>query len=119
MKSCWIAGVGALLAVTVAGGAAQTRSLKGHLVDVMCASHHASEAGYAEKHDKACLLMDECVRSGYSLVTADHKVLKLDARGNQLALDLIKKTNRQNDWTVTIDGQVTGDTLAVTSLRLQ
>jgi len=51
------------------GSQGQTQAMKGHLVDVMCTSHHATEAGYAEKHDKKCLLMDECVKSGYSLVT--------------------------------------------------
>jgi len=92
--------------------------MKGHLVDIMCASHHATEAGYTEKHDKKCLLMDECVKSGYSLVTADKKVLTLDAKGNQLALDLIKKTDRESNWTVAVNGRVPGDTIAVASIQL-
>jgi hypothetical protein len=46
--------------------------------------------------------MDECVKSGYTLATADKKVLKLDAKGNQLALDLIKKTDRDKDSTVAV-----------------
>lgn len=53
-------------------------TVQGHLVDVMCATHHAEEgAAYGAKHDKMCLLMDECVKSGYSVLQADKTVLKL------------------------------------------
>jgi hypothetical protein len=110
----------AVVWLAVAGAAqGQTQSLKGHLVDVMCASKHATEAEYIAKHDKKCLLMDGCVKSGYSLVTADGKVLKLDAKGNQLALDLIKKTDRASNWTVGVNGSVSGDTITVASIQLQ
>ena len=110
-----------MLAGLTVPSAAQTQgqTLKGHLMDIACSSHHATEAGYTEKHDKKCLLLESCVKSGYSLVTADKKVLKFDAKGNQLALDLIKKTNRDADWTVAVNGTVSGDTIAVASLQLQ
>ncbi|MGD9796144.1 MAG: hypothetical protein AB7V43_21985 [Acidimicrobiia bacterium] len=93
--------------------------MKGTLMDIACSSHHATEAGYTESHDKKCLLMDACVKSGYSLVTADKKVLKFDKKGNDLALDLIKKTDHDKDWKVTVDGKVSGDTIAVASIKLQ
>ena len=110
----------ALVVVGLAlSGAAQAQPVRGHLVDIACSSMHASEAGYAEKHDKKCLLMDACVKSGYSVVTADKKVLKFDAKGNQLALDLIKKTDRDKNWTVAVSGTVSGDTIAVTDIKLQ
>jgi hypothetical protein len=104
------------------GGAAQaqqTQAMKGHLVDVMCATKHAAEGDYIAKHDKKCLLMEGCVKSGYSLVTAEGKVLKLDAKGSQLALDLIKKTDRESNWAVAVNGSVSGDTLTVSSIQLQ
>jgi hypothetical protein len=114
----------AMLAVAglAAGGAVQAQqaqTLKGHLVDVMCATKHASEADYIAKHDKKCLLMEGCVKSGYSLVTADGKVLKLDAKGSQQALDLIKRTERASNWTVAVNGTVSGDTITVASIQLQ
>ena len=111
-----------LVGLTASGSAQaqnQAQTLKGHLMDIACSSHHATEAGYVEKHDKKCLLQDACVKSGYSLVTADKKVLTFDAKGNQLALDFIKKTDRDKDWTVTVNGTVSGDTIAVASLQLQ
>jgi len=108
------------LAVGVAAQAQEkTQTMKGHLVDVMCATKHATEADYIAKHDKKCLLMEGCVKSGYSLVTAGGKVLKLDAKGTQLALDLIKKTDRVSNWTVAVNGNVSGDTIAVSSIQLQ
>jgi hypothetical protein len=115
-----VAGMMVVVGLAVSGAAqAQAQTMKGHLVDVMCAKEHATEEGYAAKHDKKCLLMEGCVKSGYSLVTADRKVLRLDAKGNQLALGLIKKTDRESNWTVTVNGSVSGDTIAVTSIQLQ
>jgi hypothetical protein len=111
-----------LVAGLAVGGAAQTQqpqTMKGHLVDVMCATKHATEADYIAKHDKKCLLMEGCVKSGYSLVTADGKVLKLDAKGSQQALDLIKKTERASNWTATVNGTVSGDTITVANIQLQ
>jgi hypothetical protein len=114
----WAAGAALVVGMSVSG-AAQDQPLKGTLMDVACSSHHATEAGYTEKHDKKCLLMDACVKSGYSLVTADKKVLKFDAKGNDLALALIKQTDHDNDWKVAVNGKVTGDTIAVTDIKLQ
>jgi len=109
-----------VVGLAVAGAAqGQAQSIKGHLVDVMCATKHSTEAEYIAKHDKKCLLMEGCVKSGYSLVTADGKVMKLDAKGTQLALDLIKKTDRESNWTVAVNGSVSGDTIAVASIQLQ
>lgn len=112
------AGVVLTVAGLTVGGAAQSRELKGTLMDIACSSHHATEAGYTEKHDKKCLLMAACVKSGYSLVTADKKVLNFDAKGNDLALDFIKKTDHDADWKVTVNGTVSGDTIAVTSIKM-
>ncbi len=113
------AGVAAIVVGLAAGAAAQAEPVRGTLMDIACSSHHATEAGYTESHDKKCLLMDGCVKSGYSLVTADKKVLKFDAKGNELALNLIKNTNHDKDWKVAVDGTVKGDTIAVTTIKMQ
>ncbi len=114
----FVSGAALVLGLAVSAGA-QGQPMRGTLMDIACSSHHAGEAGYTESHDKKCLLMDSCVKSGYSLVTADKKVLKFDKKGNDLALDLIKKTDREKDWKITVDGTVTGDTIAVSSIKLQ
>ena len=116
-------GCAARVALVVIGlsvsGAAQGQAQKGTLMDIACSSHHATEAGYTESHDKKCLLRGSCVKSGYSLVTADKKVLKFDAKGNELALALIKSSDHDKDWRVSVDGKVTGDTIAVSGIKLQ
>jgi hypothetical protein len=114
----FVSGAALVLGLVISAGA-QGQPLKGTLMDNACSSHHATEAGYTESHDKKCLLMDACVKSGYSLVTADKKVLKFDAKGNDLALALIKKTDRDKDWKVNVDGKVSGDAIAVTDIKLQ
>ncbi|MGE3957392.1 MAG: hypothetical protein AB7H96_11785 [Vicinamibacterales bacterium] len=114
----FVSGVAMVLGLAVSAGA-QGQQTKGTLMDIACSSHHATEAGYTESHDKKCLLMESCVKSGYSLVTADKKVLKFDKKGNDLALELIKKADRDKDWKVAVDGKVMGDTIAVSNITLQ
>lgn len=114
----WVSGLALVLGLAISAGA-QDQPLRGTLMDNACSSHHATEAGYTESHDKKCLLMDACVKSGYSLVTPDKKVLKFDAKGNDMALALIKSTDRDKDWKVTVDGRVSGDTIAVTNIKMQ
>jgi hypothetical protein len=96
-----------------------TQKISGHLVDAVCAGNHYTEAGYKEKHDKACNLMDVCVKSGYSLITADNKVLKFDAKGNEQALAFIKATTKENDLKVTVTGKIDGQTITVSSIALE
>ena len=100
----------------ILAGQSGTQKISGHLVDAICAGNHATEAGYVEKHDKACNL--SCVKGGYSVVTADRKVLKFDGKGNEQALALIKATDKDKDWKVAVTGTVSGDTIAVNSITL-
>lgn len=113
--------VGAIvLGAALAGAQSGRETVSGYLVDQMCALEHAHEGeAYAQKHDKKCLLMESCIKSGYSVITADGKVVKFDAKGSAMALELIKKTERTADWKVEVAGTVSGDTIAVASLTLQ
>jgi hypothetical protein len=63
--------------------------------------------------------MDDCVKSGYALLTADNQVLKFDSKGSAMALDLVKKTEREKDWRVTVSGTLSNGAIAVSSLSLQ
>ena len=112
---------GALIALSgfIASAQSRPQTFDGYLVDAVCAGNHATEAGYVEKHDKACNLMDGCIKSGFSLVTSDLKVLKFDAKGAEQALALIKGTEKDKDWKVTVTGTVDGQTLTVSSIKLR
>ena len=106
------------LTATVAGQA-NSQKISGYLVDTVCAAGHATEPGYVANHDKKCQLMDACIKSGYSLVTSDLKVLKLDQKGAEQALALIKATDKDKDWKVVVTGKVDGQTIAVNSIALE
>ena len=101
-----------------AAGQSNSQKFTGYLVDAVCAGNHATEPGYAEKHDKNCNLMDGCIKSGYSLIMADHKVLKFDSKGNEQALAFIKATDKDKSWKVMVTGTVEGQTLTVKSIAL-
>src|SRR6266567_3147482 len=80
--------------------AASTSTLKGILLDVACSSKAEVrlvpgpriEGGLivAEAHERQCLLMPDCQKSGYGVFTFDNKFVKFDATGNRKALDAIK-----------------------------
>lgn len=122
MKSLIILGSAMALSVGLSASAGQPAgdTVNGYLMDVACATKHASEGpAAAAKHDKSCLLMGPCVKSGYSVITADNKMLKFDAKGNELALALIKASEKKDDWKVTVAGKVSGESISVTGLKLQ
>ena len=106
------------LSVTMAAQS-DGQKLRGHLVDAVCANNHATEPGYAANHDKQCNLMAACIESGFSLMTADHKVFKFDQKGSEQALALIKATDKNKDWKVTVTGKVDGQTITVKAITLE
>ncbi len=107
-----------LLAGTALGQGKQQK-VSGYLVDIMCSSEHASEGeAFGAKHSKECLQMADCEKSGYAVLTADKKVIKFDARGNEEAKKAIAATTKEKDIKVTVSGVVSGDTIAVASLQI-
>lgn len=116
------AGVGAIALALTFGVQAQAKqeTVKGHLMDVACATKDVAKgAAVIEAHDKKCLLMDGCVKSGYAIVTSDMKVIKFDAKGNEQALQFINATTRDKDWKVTANGTIADGVMSVSSLSLQ
>ena len=114
---------GVAAAVLVAGSlfAGSAQKIDGHLVDVACATENAAKPkpGFASKHSKDCLQMAECEGSGYAIVTADNKVIKLDAKGNETAKKLIAGSKKDADFKASASGTLEGDKLTVESLTLE
>lgn len=94
---------------------ASAATVEGFLMDKMCAS--AKKDGSA--HTRECALMPACIKSGYTVITADGKVLNLDEKGNQEALKVLKATKMTDNLKVTVKGDVTGDSIKVASLKLK
>ena len=118
-------------ALAVWGAPEGSRTVQGVLIDKECSpkaetrmvadpSPHL-EGGmlWAYTHTRKCLLMPACQRSGYGVFAYDiTKFLAFDAAGNQKALALIGSTQKQDDMRVEVTGEVQGDKIKVTSLKL-
>ena len=83
------------------------------VVDVACSKNAAKDP---DAHTRECAL--QCQKGGFGIVTSDHKFLKFDSKGNTLVLDALKKSEKNAHLRVDVSGDVQGDTLKVTSLKL-
>ena len=83
------------------------------VVDVACSKMVAADP---DSHTKDCAL--KCQKSGYGIVTADKQFLKFDADGNAKILEQLKSSDKADHLRVNVTGDVTGDTLKVTSVKL-
>ncbi|HXC95490.1 MAG TPA: hypothetical protein VNU92_07305 [Edaphobacter sp.] len=83
------------------------------ILDVACSKKSAADA---DSHTRDCALM--CKDSGFGIVTADKKFLKFDASGNAKMLEQLKASGKSDHLRVNVTGDVKGDTIAVTSVKL-
>lgn len=83
------------------------------VVDVGCSKKVASDP---DSHTRECAL--QCAKSGFGIVTNDQKFLKFDATGNAKVLEALKASDKKDHLRVNVDGDVQGDTLKVTSIKL-
>jgi hypothetical protein len=100
-------------------GMASAADIQGILIDKMC-STKAVKGGQAAAvaHDRDCALMPPCQQSGYGVYTADNKYLTFDDAGNTKAIAALKKSKKKDDLKVTVTGDVQGDTIKVSNLKL-
>ena len=97
------------------------KSMKGYLVDQMCAKNMVKKGPEeammkAAKHTKSCALDESCEESGYGLIS-EGKWFKFDDKGNKQAVALLNKTERKNDIMVEVKGNHDGETFNVTSIK--
>ena len=90
-------------------------TITGNLIDNACAESAKDLDTKAKNRSTSCALMDSCETSGYALY-ADHKLYKLDDKGNASAADLLKNTKTAKGVRVSVEGTVEGDTIHVTKL---
>lgn len=104
-----------LLASAVFAVAGEDAKIKGYVVDNACASRWKADAGVdkAKGHSVKCALMPPCSASGFSVVTDEGKMYKLDDSGNAKVKELLGKTKTEKGFAVNIEGTVEGDTIKV------
>ncbi|HTY10913.1 MAG TPA: hypothetical protein VMF88_07560 [Bacteroidota bacterium] len=98
-----------------------SHTMKGYLVDKMCAVGMAKKApdeamAKAAKHTKSCALEESCQESGFGLMSGG-MWYKFDDNGDKLALALLKKTEKEKEIMVSVTGTHDGDIFKVTSLK--
>jgi hypothetical protein len=98
---------------------AEQKTISGYLMDKACSADAIKKGEkMAKEHGVDCAMMEDCVRTGYGVFTADGKFLPFDAAGNKKALAALKATKKQNDLHVTVTGDVSGDSIKVASLKI-
>jgi hypothetical protein len=99
---------------------ASAAEVTGILMDKMCSASAVKQGqAFATKHDTKCALEADCQKTGYGVFTSDNKFIALDAAGNAKAAAALKATKKTDNLKVTVEGDVTGDTIKVASLKLQ
>ena len=90
----------------------RSAKVKGYLIDNMCATGYEETA---KGHPTACAKMDKCEKSGFSVV-AGERTFKLDAKGNELVVEIVRTTKTRKGIVVQVEGTLDGDTLHVDSV---
>ena len=94
----------------------KTVTITGNLMDNACAESAKDLGARAKGHSTSCALMDGCEKSGYAVYAADNKLYKLDDKGNDLAVGVLKSTQTKKGLKVSVEGTLDGDTIKVTKL---
>jgi hypothetical protein len=110
-----IASLCALFALCVMPALAATETYNNvPVVDVNCSKKAAADP---DSHTRACAL--KCEASGFGILTKDDRFLKFDAQGNTSMADQLKASDKKDHLRADVSGNVEGDTLKVTSVKLQ
>ena len=83
------------------------------VVDVNCSKKVAADP---DSHTRACAL--KCQESGYGIVTKDKQFLKFDAKGNAEVIAALKASDKKDHLRANVTGDVEGDTVKVSSVKL-
>ncbi len=100
-----------LLAIPAVAAAATYDNVA--VVDVNCSKKAAADP---DAHTRDCAL--KCAASGFGILTKDQQFLKFDADGNAKMIDALKASNKKDHLRVDVDGELQGDTLKVSSIKL-
>jgi Tfp pilus assembly ATPase PilU len=82
-------------------------------VDVNCSKKVVADP---DSHTRDCAL--KCASSGFGIVTKDQQFLKFDAAGNTKIVEALRASDKKDHLRVDVKGDVQGDTLKVTSIKL-
>jgi N-acetyl-beta-hexosaminidase len=99
-----------LLPLALFSLSALAETWSGTLVDVSCKGKDLA------KHTKQCAL--GCAKSGYGVVLSDGKFVKFDEAGNAKAVEALKATAKEADLKVEVSGNLSGEVISVSSVKV-
>ena len=89
------------------------------VVDVACSKKVAADAEPGQVEVRGLDIHQlMCEKSGFGIVTPDKKFLKFDADGNAKVLAELKASDKKDHVRANVTGDVQGDTIKVTSVKL-
>jgi hypothetical protein len=100
-----------LVLATLAG--AQETTVSGFLMDKSCVNMKMEAA----THGKDCALMEDCMKSGYGVVTADGKFVAFDKASNKTAMKWLETTGQKTGLKVSATGKLKGGVLTEIKLK--
>jgi hypothetical protein len=107
-----------LFAAVSIGAFAADSSIQGYLIDASCAVRGTRRPDFGAGHQLTCLRMPSCAASGYGVLTDDKRFIKFDQDGNEQAKKLLADLTPQANIKVNVSGNVNGDRMTVTTMRL-
>lgn len=110
----------ALLSFAVALGAAPLPgdTVKGVLLDNICAADFSGDYAAAKELSKGCDLAKGGKKKGFSIVSEDGQTLKLDTKGNDMLLRVLQYSDKTEQVEVEAEGKVKGAKMAVDQIRV-
>ena len=100
-----------LAGFALAAAVAAAETWTGTVVDVMCKGRDLAN------HTRQCSI--SCAKSGFGLVLADGKFLKLNEAGNAKTLAALKSSTKDKDLKAKVSGTVDGEIIQVDSIEIQ
>jgi len=83
------------------------------VIDSNCSKKAAADP---DSHTRECAL--KCAASGYGILTSGNQFLKFDGAGNAKITEALKTSDKKDHLRADVAGDVKGDTLQVTSIKL-
>jgi hypothetical protein len=106
--------------VAALGCMAYAAEVQGILLDRICSTKivAAKDQRAAQGHTRECGLMDDCVKAGYGVFTADGRFITFDQAGNQKAQQALKASKKKDNIKVQVTGDQSGDSMKVIAIKV-
>ena len=94
--------------------------VQGILLDKMCSGPivKSNDQAAAKQHSRDCALMEDCVKAGFGVLTSDGKFINIDPAGKDKVVQALKASTKKDDLRVQVAGELKGDTIKITSIKV-